>query len=242
MKKVVFGVVCTTTLCGLLAVQPVQAAPQLVTAKADEVSSVRENVYQQHEFVLTVEDRVGDPNLNETIQQFVDTYFEVYPRIVERFSAEGKIETSVILRIENFDGVAYANGNVITVNAEWIRSNPQDIALLTHELTHVAQGYPRYDEETVWLTEGIADYSRYLFGPNDESWSLPEVSEGQHYTDSYRVAARFLLWLEKHQRDTIVDDLHRRLQAGTYSPDDFAHFTGKTLDQLWDEYVQNPEL
>lgn len=136
-----------------------------------------------------------------------------------------------------------------------------------HELTHVTTwhlaGAP-------WLLEGIADYSVLLFGnqnfsprqfqppsPNDTVETLKE--------QKYEVAARFLLWLKDNLRSNIIDELNKagfeitekvlKEFNGVITRENQPQYiqryeqelevklrelTGKTLQELWADYIQNP--
>jgi hypothetical protein len=89
------------------------------------------------------------------------------------------------------------------------------------------------------LTEGIADYARQLYGPKQQpGWSLPKrLTERNSYRDSYRVTARFLVWLDgKHPG--AVDKVHRRMQDREFTLGDFETAAGKPLDVLWADCVK----
>ncbi|RYG28596.1 MAG: secretory protein, partial [Chitinophagaceae bacterium] len=111
-----------------------------------------------------------------------------------------------------------------------------------HEVMHIVQSYN--DGGEGWLTEGIADYVRFKFGVNNEkgNWSLPAFKQTQSYTNSYRVTARFLVWLEKHVRKSIVNEMDAASREGKYTPGLWKQLTGKTVDELWSDYAANPEI
>ena len=197
-------------------------------------------VYTSGEYKLTIEDPSG-ALADAARQKLVDTYFAVYPAMSARFNTGAAKE--VVCRIDTgYDGVAYTSGTSITISSNWLLNNPNDTDCFTHELMHVAQGYPGYDP--VWLVEGIADYARNRYGLYNEAggWSLPDYASGQKYTDSYRVTARFLLWCENRVKADIVEGLDRALRANSYSADTWVQLTGKTVDALWSEYVADPSL
>jgi hypothetical protein len=128
----------------------------------------------------------------------------------------------------------------VTVSVEWLQKHPEDIGLLTHELTHVVQAYP--SREPAWLTEGLADYARHLYGPKQQpGWALPErLSPQQSYKDGYCVTGRFLLWLDT-RHPGVVDKLHRRMQDREFAVEDFRTLTGSSLDSLWEDCVRDLE-
>ncbi len=138
------------------------------------------------------------------------------------------------------DPPAYASGTAITINGEWITSNPGDLGMVIHELTHVIQAYPRNEHNTGWLVEGIADYIRW--------WRYePELHAGRgrtkidpqksSYTDGYRTTAMWLAWIGKRYHMAIVPCLDRVLRDAEDPMPEFKRVTGKTADELWTEFV-----
>jgi hypothetical protein len=48
--------------------------------------------------------------------------------------------------------------------------------------------------------------------------------------------------VEKNKYSKIVDDMDKAMREGTYTPELWTKLTGKTVDDLWSEYAQNPSL
>jgi len=135
-----------------------------------------------------------------------------------------------------------ANGEIV-ISAQWLRNNPMDTDLLTHEVMHIVQSYP--GGQPGWLVEGIADYVRFRYGRDNagSNWSLPDFDRSQKYTDSYRVTGRFLAWLERKVKGDIVDRLDQALRQNQYQNGQiWNQLTGKSVDQLWNDYANNPSL
>lgn len=181
----------------------------------------------------------NDASLKPLIDPFVKAAQEVYPVLLKQFENPDKPaprEIKIIFKA-GIKPPAFASGQEITVNLDWIRKEPGDLGMMAHEMTHLVQGYP--SPEPVWLMEGIADYARALYAKNDrKSWSLPRtVAPNQSYKEGYGVAAAFLLWLEGRKAGT-VNELHRALQRGTYTPEQFRKITGADVDSLWSEYAK----
>lgn len=132
------------------------------------------------------------------------------------------------------DGVAATGGGVMTVNAKWCRAHADDTGLTVHEMAHVVQAYPTYDAG--WLVEGIADYVRWVkFEPEHFHPGInPEKST---WHDAYQTTAAWLGYVADHYDPCIVTKLNAALRNGTYSDDIFTKDTGKTPDQLWQEFV-----
>ena len=138
--------------------------------------------------------------------------------------------------------MAYATGGAtVFFSANYLKNNPADIDVVTHELMHVVQAY---NNGLGWLTEGLADYARYTYGLDNAAanWALPTYAPGQYYTDSYRVTARFLLWLDKKFGPAVINELDASLRKGTYHSDTWLKLTNKSLNELWESYAQNPTL
>lgn len=166
-----------------------------------------------------------------------ETFFKVYPALVNQFNKDAL--KKVTIRIDTaYDGVAYASNGRIVISQAWLLKNPEDIDVVTHEAMHIVQAYHNVSGPG-WLIEGIADYVRYKYGLNNRNanWALPAYRDGQHYKDSYRISARFLLWLEEHKKAGIVATLDHALRSEKYTEDIWMKETNKSLDQLWAEYI-----
>ena len=176
-----------------------------------------------------------------TQRRLIETFFTVYPAEACRFNPH--TARKVVFVIDpGYKGVAATSGDSTYFNPQWLKVHPEDIDVVTHEVMHIVQAY-RYPVPG-WLTEGIADYARYFYGVNNQAgkWRLPDFRAGQHYTNAYRVTARFLVWLEKNNHPGIVDSLDKAARAGTYSPRIWTDLTGKTVDDLWQDYSRDPVI
>lgn len=197
-----------------------------------------EPVKPKTEFTVTMSGDIDESNA-EVVGQLTTLFHQSYPKLVKRFEnpkhpAPRHID---VVFDPGIDVPAYCSGDKITVSSKWLKEHPGDIALLTHELTHAVQRYE--SNPPGWLTEGIADYARHLYTPGKQpDWSLPErFRRRDSYKDSYRTSAKFLVWLdEKHAG--AVDKIHRKIQDGDFSIDDFETITGKSVELLWEECVR----
>ncbi|RYZ52971.1 MAG: hypothetical protein EOO14_16090 [Chitinophagaceae bacterium] len=186
---------------------------------------------------------VQSPNFDSTVKRrMIETFFTVYPKQVAHYNPQAP-KTVVFLVDPTYQGVAAALGNMVRYSPEWFAQNPEDIDVVTHEVMHLAQGYG-YDAGVPWLTEGIADYVRYQMGLNNKAanWTMPDFNTDQCYNNAYRITARFLVWLEKTNRNDLVKQLDASLRDKTYSADTWRSLTGKTVDELWAEYAKDPTL
>ncbi|WP_245758659.1 basic secretory family protein [Zunongwangia mangrovi] len=90
----------------------------------------------------------------------------------------------------------------------------------------------------------MADYVRFKYGVDNEGagWSLPDYNPENSYKNSYRITARFLYWLTKKYDKKIVQKLDKNMRNKTYSADLWNQYTGKSLDELWAEYSESPQI
>ena len=134
---------------------------------------------------------------------------------------------------------AWASGGEITVSGKWITEHPDDLGMMVHELTHVIQQYPRNEVDTGWLTEGIADYIRWWkYEPElhaTRGRTKPDFTKAK-YTDAYRTTAVWLAWMSKKYDMRIVPCLDFKLRQGKNPMPVFIERTGKSADDLWQEF------
>jgi hypothetical protein len=190
-------------------------------------------------YILTVinQDKTFDPKVRE---RMIKTFFDVYPVLMKAYNIHAVKE--ITFEIDTaYNGVAEASGSHVRYNPRWFHTNPGDIDVVTHEIMHIVQNYPG-DAGPWWITEGIADYVRYVYGVDNAGggWALPPYISGQHYSNGYRVTARFLVWMEKQVKPGIVKTLDRAMRTATYTDAIWQQETGKNIDQLWTSYTENP--
>ena len=192
---------------------------------------------------ITVIFESQDSSLNPATQQgLLDIIFKVYPKLVTDFNSAATKELRVKIDTA-YNGVAYAQNDKVTISSKWLDQRPEDLDLMTHELMHIVQSYPA-GTGPGWLTEGIADYVRHVYGVDNAraKWSLPHYDSNQNYSDSYRITARFLVWMTQRFDEKLVKNLDHNLRNKTYSPESWKQFSGKTLDELWSLYKKDPVL
>ncbi|WP_232336586.1 basic secretory family protein [Mucilaginibacter aquatilis] len=185
----------------------------------------------------------NDNSFNPTVKQkLIETFFDVYPKIAKEYNNKTLKEVTFVIDTA-YKGVAATSNGRIVYNPGWFKTHPEDIDVVTHEGMHIVQDY-KQSVGPGWLTEGIADYVRYKFGVNNNAanWKLPEYKATQYYTNSYRVTARFLNWIEQKQKEGVVKELDKQLRNHTYNTDSWKQLTGKSLDELWTLYSANPMI
>ncbi|SEA27905.1 Peptidase [Arachidicoccus rhizosphaerae] len=170
-----------------------------------------------------------------------NTFFTVYPELLKEYNPDAVKRVYFIID-PTYDGVAYSFGDVLVFSYDYMEGHPKEGDVAVHEIMHKIQNGYQGDIPS-WLTEGIADYVRYRYGiDNPDSWELPDYSSDQNYDDSYRVTARFLVWIENHKEKNFVKQLDQALRKGTNYKDFFVSTLGKSIDQTWSEYGKNPAL
>jgi len=190
----------------------------------------------------------NDPTFSPTVKAaLIKTFFTVYPPIVERFNKESL--RRVIFAVDTaYDNIAITmDGGLVVFNPKWFVHNPEDFDVVTHEVMHIAQEYGRNlgNNVPVWVTEGIADYVRYRYGIHnaEANWNLPDpLWTIHHYTNSYKITARFFVWLEERKDPQIIDKIDAAARNHKYHSNIWVELTGRTIDELWEDYNRSPSL
>ncbi|SDD26512.1 Peptidase [Mucilaginibacter pineti] len=200
------------------------------------------DVYNKNGYKLTFinYDSTLDTALHTTM---VNTFYKVYPVLVNAYNPESMKEVVFVIDT-TYKGVAETGRGRVRISSHWMHQHPEDIDVITHEVMHIVQGYGGRSGGPGWLTEGIADYARYKYGINNDAahWSLTPFKSTQSYTNSYRITARFLAWIENKVKPGVVKDFDGQLRAHAFTVDSWKTATGKTLDELWADYSANPVI
>jgi hypothetical protein len=170
-----------------------------------------------------------------------------YPIIVEMLPSEGYTpprRLSVTFR-KDMRGVAGTSGTRINCGANWFQRNlkGEAIGAVVHEMVHVVQRYRRIRGGTrnpSWMVEGVADYIRWFKYEPESKRPRPDPARAK-YTDSYRTTGAFLNYVtETHDKD-LVRKFNAAMRQGKYSAELWKAYTGKTVDELWAQYVKELE-
>lgn len=189
------------------------------------------------------------PKHGFTAKGLVKNFNTVYPTLAEMWN-HGKIN-DVVYTVNTVDdgaadtrGTGVANKLLITMYYSFLKgAGTGGIDCITHELTHVTQenyntgyGGEDNDDNGSWIVEGMTDYSRYVFGMYPSDFALPAYSNTQSYTDSYRVTARFFVWIEENICPTFAEQMNEALRTERYTSQFFNQITGYGLKELWSMY------
>ena len=169
---------------------------------------------------------------------------EWYPKIVEMLASEGYTAPrrfTVTFR-RDMRGVAATSGTRIGCAGAWFKQNLEGEAVgaVVHEMVHVVQQYGRTrggNRNPGWLVEGVADYIRWFLYEPPSLRPRPNPARA-NYTDSYRTTGAFLNYVVQKHDNEIVKKLIAAMREGKYTPELWKTYTGKTVDELWAEYVK----
>jgi hypothetical protein len=203
------------------------------------VDTVKKGDYQ---LIFINKNSIFDPTIQ---RELTETFFKVFPVLVTTFNDKTTHEVLFVTDTA-YQGVAEASGNRILFSTTYMNANPTDIDIVTHEGMHLVQGYA-YDSGPVWLTEGIADFVRYKYGVDNigSNWSLPDFRPEDNeikYENSYRITARFFEWIDQKFKPGMITQIDEELRNHTYNEDTWVKLSGKTINELWSDYAENPEL
>jgi hypothetical protein len=201
-----------------------------------------QQVIRKSGYTLTFQSNYAELDANLQ-KRLTETFFKVYPKLANEYNKE-TISRVKFLVDTAYKGVAATSDGQVVFSSLWMKKHPEDIDVVTHEVMHIVQNYGN-STGPGWLTEGIADYARFKFGIDNagSNWALPGYKAGQSYTNSYRITAGFLDWLEKSKQKGIVKKLDREMRDHTYSDGIWESLTSKTLDQLWRvNTLPNPKI
>jgi hypothetical protein len=184
------------------------------------------------EFVVDVSDA---PEMKDWAEKSARICERQYPLLCDDLRSEGFTPRRVITMTlkSSYEGVAETGGGHITGSVKYFKSHADDFGAMVHETVHAVQDY-HSRRNPGWLVEGIADYERFFkYEPGKAGRMDPERS---HFDGSYRVTATFLNYTsEKHEKE-LVRKLNAHMRAGDYKDDLFKDLTGKTLQELDDEW------
>ena len=133
----------------------------------------------------------------------------------------------------DYRGVAATGGTRITGSVGYFKSHASDVGAMVHETVHVVQRY-RSRNNPGWLVEGVADYVRFF---KFEPGKLGRIDPNRaHYNGSYRTTAAFLAYVNEKYDPAAVLKLNRAMRDGQYREELFEDLTGKTVQQLDEEW------
>jgi hypothetical protein len=225
------------------------------------VAAVEELQQQQQEtvtcdggkYVITI-DTTDTPDLTRWVhEELAPVVQQWYPKIVEMLPSDGyESPTAVSIRFsESMQGVAATGGTRISCAAKWFRGELKGEAkgAVVHELVHVVQqfGRSRRNQGATrtpgWLVEGMADYIRwFLYEPETHGADITRRNISRaRYDASYRVSGNFIDWVATECDKDILRKLNAAARNGEYSEDMWKANTGRTLEELSEQWIKARE-
>lgn len=163
-----------------------------------------------------------------------------YPIIVDSLPSKGYTAPKrfTITFKQDMGGVAYTSGTSVVCAGPWFNSNldGEAVGAVIHELVHVVQQIHQRNTPG-WLVEGSADYIRWFKYEPKPTGTRPRELDTASYTNSYRITAGFLNYLSQKHDKEIVSKLNADMRDGNYSDELFKKYAGKSLDDLWKDYI-----
>ncbi|MHC4087729.1 MAG: basic secretory protein-like protein [Planctomycetota bacterium] len=94
-----------------------------------------------------------------------------------------------------------------------------------------------------WLVEGIADYIRwFLYEPETRGAEVNRRNISRaRYDSSYRISGNFLNWVTQTYDKNIVRKLNAAARQGKYNEELWKEATGRTVQELGDEWKKSLE-
>jgi hypothetical protein len=180
---------------------------------------------------------------------------EWYPKLIAMLPSDGyAAPTNVTLRFRTDMGgtPASAGGGRVNMNSGWFRRELKREARgsVVHELVHIVQNYgmarrnnPNATRTPGWLVEGIPDYIRwFLYEPETKGADITERNLARaKYDASYRITGNFLNWITAKYDKEIARKLNAAAREGKYTEQLWKDFTGKTVQELGDEWRKEHE-
>jgi len=145
-------------------------------------------------------------------------------------------DITISLSVESMSGLAYSSADQIHLSAEYVANYQGDVkreitGVLYHEVTHSLQWNGKGAGPT-GLIEGIADYIRLAAGLAPSNW--PKPGSGDKWDEGYTVTAYFLQYC-----DTVTSGFVAKMNSKLRDGWDLGFFndlTGKSVDELWNDY------
>jgi hypothetical protein len=185
------------------------------------------------EFIVDVSDA---PEMQEWIDKAADICTRAYPMINQELQVDGYKPPRVVRMTlkKDYRGVAAAGGGRITGSVKFFKDHPDDFGAMVHETVHIVQRYGRRRSNPSWLVEGVADYIRFF---KYEPGKIGRLNvERARYDRSYRVSAAFLAYVTDKYDKELVRKLNKAMRAGEYKEEMFKELTGKTVQELDEEW------
>jgi hypothetical protein len=229
--------------------------PALVSIGVDDKPITKSFSTADGKYLFTIEATAAPDLMEWADQELRPVVLDWYPRLVAILPSDGyEAPTNVTLRFRNDMGgtPASAGGDRVNLNSGWFRRELKREArgAVVHELVHVVQNYgrarranPNAPRTPGWLVEGIPDYIRwFLYEPETKGAEITERNIARAKFDaSYRITGNFLNWVTLKYDREIARKLNAAAREGRYGEQLWKDYTGKTMQELGDEWKKGHE-
>jgi hypothetical protein len=184
------------------------------------------------EFVIDVSDA---PEMKDWTEKCAQICERNYGMICDELMSPGFKPLNVIhMTMKNdYNGVAEAGGGRIKGSVKFFKAHPDDVGAMIHETAHCVQLY-KVRGNPGWLVEGVADYVRFF---KYEPGKIGRINVDQaKYNGSYRVTASFLNYVTTQYDPRLVIKLNAIMRDGKYQEEVWKELTGKTVEELNQEW------
>ncbi len=184
----------------------------------------------------------GDPTLvsADVLEKIQTVANNAFVPLRSKYGSNGTQTVSIILDSSGVNhSPCYAVGNTVLLSTDWLNNHPNDCDILIEGLAAVVMTYNHPDKIPEWIISALKVYARdeYACYKADSSLKLPKKYNGESYEKNAASAAAFLKWIKETSNVDIADSLNRALRSYEgYQPSFWMEKTGKTLDQLWNQY------
>jgi hypothetical protein len=206
----------------------------IVIAGISTLAEAQTPAHRKYEITINTSEA---PELKDWAEKQRPDIAKWYPMIIQYLSSEGYTAPNKFsITFKNTGGVAYTSGISIVCSAAWFKAHQDDQGAIIHELVHVVQQYHGQGNPG-WLVEGVVDYIRWFKYEPPAKHPHPNLARAK-YTDSYRTTAAFLEFVAASFDHEIVVRMNEAMREGRYLPSLWQEYTGKTVEELWAEYVK----
>ncbi len=119
---------------------------------------------------------------SSALRTWADGLYERYAADIAALIGADEIPAITVHVEHHGPGAAWTSGTDVFLSKQWFTQHPDDVGGVLHEFTHAIMRAPTYDETTIWLIEGLADYVRDAARPRrplDASAPRARQSDGR---------------------------------------------------------------
>lgn len=201
-------------------------------------------------------DLIEDP---EYLPNLVDLFYNVYPRLYQRFGLGNEPKEIFFEADKDYDGVAYCSGTRVCVSVEYANKNPRNLGFFSHEITHSVQQYSAlegYGDETsyngvktkVWWTENMANYGGFRYfhwGYSPKFVQIYNVKTESRLWDwgwePYGDGSKLFLSYIDFKFPTTDKNKDGKIETSEYGVIDLVNYTIKTATKSFNDNPYNPD-